>query len=273
MNECLVTKLQGEINDSTFPVFGEARIKATSETGVAIWVDSIVDGQVVDVYDPEGNKLSPQITKSMQGDLFRLFVSVGTTDYDYVEFVIRNKYIVKLVYGHDTAGYGAASDSKYYVTLSDFAYSEVSKIQREGVSVFFNAEDFSKPMYFKYYTIFNRFTANINHVGFLGGFVALESMRITREQMSGIYPYGEWCDVLSNMCKNGRVSGTCEFGLYSTNFRTTFNGREAHDIAFTVTFSSNGCNVVGGTNFDQYTGYTSASYDKTTDSWEFVDAE
>ena len=269
MGNCLVTKLLGSVNNDNLPVFGQVRIKATSATKVALWVKSS-GPQTVKVLNPAGTVID---TQTLQEGLMLIGVA-DMSNYEYVTFVISDKYVLQTIYGHNTDTYGGAADSKYYIDIQDLSYSPIGKLQlmneigSTNNTIVLDGDNYEKPVILPNLENNIFFRNEVDNIGFLGGitgtYTKIQSDAGTTQIISG-----EWTDVLANMCKNGRTSGTIQINMFSDNHRATFNGITTGAVAFDVTFSSTGCTIADRIQWTQKTGYTSAAYNKNTNAWTF----
>lgn len=267
MGKCYFTELPAVVNDSSLRVYGRAEIKAKSATKVAAWIESS-DEQTVRLYDPSGNLISE--TDLVPGSRETVGVADMST-YEYVTYVFEDFYNLVSFYGHINGSFGGAADSKYYIKLSEWSYSNIETIQNSADgSLVYEVDNYKKPIYLPNMDKPIFFSNNVDNIGFLAG--CTKTAQIQSGTSLSMQIHGEWTEVLAAMCANGRATGSMNVDMYSNGHLATFNGIMTGPVAFTVTFNNSGCVVTDRIQFTEKTGYTSATYNKATGEWTFETA-
>lgn len=259
-----IRELKESVKDESLQVFGRGIIRATSATSVNIWI-TVTEKQTISVLDPNGNEIYSQIVDANG----KYDHTIDTSSYDYVDFIIPKSNKVKEIYCL-TGTYGGGQDAKYYTKLEYFSNSEIPEYSKmvfcdlsasnyfDNIFLSWETIYLSSPSWYFYYW-------KINNIGFLGGCLSLQTLNRTDNSYGDIY--GEFMDVFSDQCKNGRTAGTINISMTGTGNYTTFAGEILGDVTFSVTFNSYGCVISPSAEFTAKTGYSAAVYDLQTDKW------
>lgn len=266
--QCFVHQLKGTFDNESLKPFGQLKIKASSATAVSIWITSATR-QNVKVLDSEGTQIQQVVLVPNE----RATINVSTSS--YVTYVVDDAFNVTNLFCHNATQYGAVAgtDAKYEFDLRDFDGSKITSFAPEPSILLTDAENYNKPVYMPDLDTFAvSFKDDAVNIGYLGGCVTFAGMDFWQSNTKETY--GEWKDVFENQCKLGRTSGTFAVGMYQQYDvnHSTFNGINISGTIFTASFSNAGCTITPGENFTMRTGYTSASYNKTTGEWTFETA-
>lgn len=260
--KCLVTKLKASVDNDSLTIFGKARIKASSVTGnVAMWITCNKDS-VVEIKSPTGEVL---LTENCLENV-RKTVAIDASPYEYVTYFVDSYHTTDL-YGHDNPKFGAATDAKYALNLSEFNYGAIEGI--DNITINFKEEEL-KNMSFPNIKRFN--VEHISDLLSLVFFYTLTSI-IRRNLGSIISISGRFETLLEEWIKKGRNSGSCLMSNYGNNDERTFNNHNVSWTEFTVNFTETGCSITPGTNFVKNTLCSGATYDKSTSQWTYLPIE
>ena len=260
--KCLVTKLKASVDNDSLTIFGKARIKASSVTGnVAMWITCDKDS-VAEIKSPTGEVL---LTENCLANV-RKSVAIDASPYEYVIYFV-DSYHTTLLYGHDNSQYGAATDAKYALNLSEFNYGAIESIG--NITINFKEEEL------KNMSLPNLKNFDVGHISDLLSLVSLYGMTsmIRRKEGSTIRISGRFETLLEEWIKKGRNSGSCEISNYGDSDERTFNNHNVGWTTFTVNFTETGCSITPGINFVEHTLCSGATYDKNTSQWTYLPTE
>lgn len=279
MDKCFVTQYKGEVIDESLGVLGRADIKVTSNSLASMWLTSSV-AQSINVLDPNENVIN---TVNLEANTRFLLQLGDISSYDYVTVIIPNAYAIQKIYCHNLASFGSDESAMFYIKLNNFSFGDIVNNEPaiQGVKyIDYSLSDDSSCIFLNIKTIAynNDNSSNIgvykglNNIAYLGGMLSLENLYYSQSLTNEIH--GEFLDVLAMQCQNGRKSGTLEFKLWAgvDIIKTTFDGKRTANTEFSVSFDTSGCVVTAGVNFSMFTGYESATYNRSKDEWTFVNA-
>lgn len=259
MENCLVTRLKGSVN-ADLGYLSKLIIRATSATKVACWLTS-KSAQTVSVLNPLGTVIS---TYNLEANT-RVNVMVSDmSGLDYVDFVIPNKYDLTDIYCHDNPSFGGAADAQYTMDGRNLNYAAINGLVQPKCTFITNIKSvvmlpdintinisINDGTHFLPNELF--YNTNLN-------MVEQKQKDVVSKSSVDLKYLIEW------MCAHGRISGTLKIQFYSNNDWTFDAGGLGYRVC-DCEFNPTGCVITNVTNFF----YATATYNKTTGTWTYVD--
>lgn len=262
MENCLVTKLKSSVN-ADLGYLNKLIIRATSATKVACWLTS-KSAQTVSILNPLGTVIS---TYNLEANTR---TNVGVSDMsglDYVDIVIPNKYDLSQIFTHDNPSFGGAEDAQYTMDGRNLNYAAINDLIQPNRIFITNIKSVVM------LPDINTINISINdgtHQHFLPNelfyntnlnIVEQKSENVVSKSSIDLKYLIEW------MCAHGRISGTLKIQFY---YKNDWTFGDAGDLDYKVCdceFNPTGCVITNVANFF----YATATYNKTTGTWTYVD--
>lgn len=260
MGNCYLTKLIGVVNNDNLEVLGQIIIRATSTGTVSISFNTN-EAQTVLVKTPAGYTLQ---TVDVPANGNNVNITQDCSSYDYVDYVIPNKYAVTRCVGMTSSP--ASSDAQYNIVVGSPNYMDYITSYVLGYT--FSAT----PIEMSSVTVFSTATGtvNIDDITCLSKMLALTTF--TNTSVSKGIIKGDLKALIENWCKNGRVSGTIKMTLNKTINDLYWGETRLYVLSdirsLSVTFSSTGCVVTKTAGSMPFT--STATYIKATDEWTYA---
>lgn len=262
MENCLVTRLKGSVN-ADLGYLNKLIIRATSATKVACWLTS-KSAQTVSILNPLGAVIS---TYNLEANTR---ANVGVSDMsglDYVDIVIPNKYDLSFIYTHDNPSFGGGEDAQYTMDGRNLNYAAITSLGEsmrtfvthpESVVILPDAE------------IIEISINDGTHQHFLPNevFYNTHLNTLNQPENAGVSKSSvDLKDLIEWMCAHGRISGTLQIQFFYKNDWTFGDAGNMSYKSVNCVFSNTGCVITNNINFF----YATATYNKTTGTWTYVD--
>ena len=262
MKDCLVTTYPVDVA-TDLGLYKKLIIRATSATKVACWLTS-KSAQTVSILNPLGAVIS---TYNLEANT-RANVRVSDmSGLDYVDIVIPNKYDLSLIYTHNNPSYGGSEDAQYTMDGRNLNYAAITSLA-ESMRTFV-----THPESVVILPDVEMIDISINdgtHQHFLPNEIFYNTHLNTLRQPedAGVSKSSvDLKDLIEWMCAHGRISGTLAIQFYYLNDWTFGDAGVMNYKVVNCVFSNTGCVITNVIGFF----YATATYNKTTGTWTYVD--
>ena len=228
MNNCLVTKLNGNVPNLKLRVLNGMVIEVVVPTATAsIWITS-TENQTVKIYTNSGVFAG---SESLVANV-KSTISINTTGTFYV--IVENVYAITSLYPHSSNSFGGAADDKYNLLyFDDLLSTDISgELIFENVAYMeLNTGNVIKNDKITTFTLSAGFSGDIANVG---QFISLTALKIKQTNVLGTIE-----SMLDRMYANGRTSGKLTITPQHINSGITYDGSTL-SWGLDITFSPSG---------------------------------